>query len=158
MQKSPPSITFLSFLQSHFPITLQNCDSARFLCCYRPGNTHQTQPFQQQFVQLALLHRDCRKPERTLFHFLPKWIHFPSNGAFHLSSFLQLATILPQAPVTSPPLPAHSSEEAPLPRNRNTHGTHRHLCKHLTQTIPELLIFIPAQKWSQSPTDFPRVM
>lgn len=30
-------------------------------------------------------------------------------------------------------LPAHSSEEAPFPRNKNTHVTHRHLCKRLTQ-------------------------
>lgn len=88
---------------------------------------------QQEFVQVFLLHRDWRQKERTLFNFLPKWIHFPSNGASHLSSFQQLATILPQAPLASPPLPAHSSEEASFPRSKNTRDTHGHLCKHLTQ-------------------------
>lgn len=124
-------------LLSHLSACSNHITELRFceisVCCYRPGNTHQNQPFQQEFVQLSLLHQDCRKTERTLFHLLPKWINFPLNGAFHLSSFQQLGTILPWAPLTSPPLPAHSSEEPSLPRNQNTCSTHRHLCKHLTQ-------------------------
>lgn len=150
-----------SLQKSHFSACSNHTTELQFckiaVCCYRPGNIHQNQPFHQEFVQVSLL-RDCRKTESTLFHFLPKWIHLPSNGASHLSSFQQLATILPQALLAFPSFQLTALRKPLFPGIKIPMLPTGTYANALRKTISELLIFIPARKWSQPPTSFLRVI